>query len=173
MPENGRFRREENLNVLGGLLERALADGTPASPVVAARLAQRWPRIVDGLLAAVNWRSATRRESLDRKLAQRREAERARVVANFEQFAASLRAALAEDDAEAEQALFSRVEASRSAEELQQYRRDRQSWAQRLAGLDAEREGELAAIDDRYREPVEHRFPVGVVFVVPRHIATA
>ena len=171
-PQAGRFRRLENLSALGGMLSGALSAGTPASELVQQRLAERWPRISDGLLAAIDWRTRTRQEALERKLAQRRDAEQARVTANLDQFAASLRQALAEDDADAEAALFSRAEAAKTTEELQQYRRDRQSWAQRLAGLDAERDRELAAIAARYRDPTPHRFPVAVVFVVPRQEAT-
>lgn len=167
-PENGRFRRLENLTVLGGILDRALTSGTPVSNVVWQRIAARWPRIADGLLAALDWRTATRRESLERKLAQRQEAERRRITENFAQFAASLRDALATDE---EDALFSRAELEKSKEELAQYRRDRQSWEERLAGLEAERDRELAAVEARYRDPVPHRFPVAVVFVVPQREA--
>src|SRR5207248_2867707 len=99
-PEQGRFRRLENLGTLGGILDRALTSGTPAAGLIQDRLVARWPRIVDGLLAAIDWRTATKRESLERKLAQRREAERRRIIANLDQFAASLRGALATDDAE-------------------------------------------------------------------------
>lgn len=170
-PEAGRFRRLENLTVLGGILGRALAHGTPASPVVQARMAERWPRVSDGLRAAIDWRTQTRRDSLDRKLAQRRDAEQARVVANFDQFAVTLEAALARAD-DGEDALFSRVEAEKTRDELAQYRRDRETWAQRLAGLDDERDRELAAVAARYADPKPHRFPVAVVFVIPREEAT-
>ena len=167
-PENGRFRRLENLGTLGDLLDRALTSGAPVSDVVWKRVAARWPRIADGLLAALDWRTATRRESLERKLAQRQEAERQRIEVNFAQFAESLRGALKTDD---EDALFSRLEVEKSKEELAQYRRDRQSWEERLAGLTAERDRELAAVAARYRGPVPHRFPVAVVFVVPKREA--
>jgi superfamily II DNA or RNA helicase len=174
-PEQGRFRRLDNLTVLGGILDRALASGTPASSLVQSRLAERWPRISDGLRAAINWRSATRQESLQRKLAQRQEAEQQRIISNFDQFAATLRGALAVDQEEAENALFSRAEAiemSKTREELLQFRRDRQSWQERLASLEAERDRELAAIAARYRDPKPHGFPVAVIFVVPRREAT-
>ena len=171
-PEPGRFRRLENLTTLGGILTRALTSGTLASPTVQSRLVERWPRNVEGLRAAIDWRTATRRESLERKLAQRREAEQARIVANLDQFAATLRDALAVDNAEAEDALFSRAEASRSRDELAQFRRDRQSWQQRLDRLAVERDREVAAIEARYRDPQQHSFPVAVIFVVPRREAT-
>ena len=154
VPEHGRFRRLENLPSWVVSCERALASGTPASSRCGG--APAGGRLADGLLAAVDWRTRTRRESLDRKLAQRQEAERARVVANFDQFAASLRAALAEDDEE--DALFSRAEVERSAEELHSTAATG-SPGGAPGRLDAERERELAAIDARYREPAAAPVP--------------
>jgi len=168
-PAQGRFRRLENLGTLKAILDRALTSGTPASGLVQARLAARWPRIADGLLAAIDWRTATRRESLERKLAQRREAEQRRIIDNFAQFAATLQRKL--DEGDEQDALISRIEA-RSKEELDQYRRDRKSWEERVKSLDAERERELEAVAERYRDPQSHRFPVAVVFVVPQREAT-
>ncbi|RKN26197.1 DISARM system SNF2-like helicase DrmD [Micromonospora musae] len=169
-PEQGRFRRLENLSTLGSILDRALTTGTPASPIVERRLTERWPRVADGLLAAIDWRTNTRQEALDRKLKQRQEAEQQRIRDNLDQFAATLRGALAEDDAE--ETLFSLAEASKSKEELAQYRKDRQSWEERLSALEAERDRELNAVAARYRDPKPHRFPVAVVFVVPKREAT-
>lgn len=171
-PEQGRFRRLENLSTLGGILDRALTTGTSASGLVQARLAERWPRVTDGLLAAIDWRATTRREALERKLAQRQEAEQQRIVDNLDQFAATLRGALASDNREVEDALISRAEASKSKDELAQYRKDRQSWEERLSALEAERDRELDVIAARYRDPKPHRFPVAVVFVVPKREAT-
>lgn len=168
-PERGRFRRLENLRVLGGILGRALDGGAPASPLVQARLAARWPRVADGLVNAIDWRTNIREESLERKLAERAEEERARIVDGFARFRSTLDAALADD--EAENALFSRAEAAKSKEELDQYRRDRRSWSERLVRLDAERERELAAVAARYADPQPHRFPLAVVFVVPKREA--
>ncbi len=168
-PEHGRFRRLENLGVLGGLLSRALAGGAAASPPVQDRLVSRWPRIIDGLVAAIDWRTNTRHQSLERRLAERAGEERTRIVEGFAQFGASLRAALADDDAE--DALFSVAEAAKSRDELEQYRRDRRSWTDRLAQLEVEQERELAAVGARYADPTPHRFPVAVVFVVPKREA--
>lgn len=63
-------------------------------------------------------------------------------------------------------------EADAPEDELAQYRRDRQSWEDRLIRLTRERDRELAAIAARYRDPQPHRFPVAVVFVVSRREAT-
>jgi superfamily II DNA or RNA helicase len=169
-PEQGRFRRLENLSTLGGILDRALTAGTATTPIVEARLAERWPRVTDGLAAAIEWRTNTRRESLVRKLAQRQEAEQQRINDNLNQFAATLRAALAEDDAE--ETLFSLAEVSKSRDELAQYRKDRNSWQERLSALEAERDREVAAIAARYVDQKSHSFPVAVVFVVPKREAT-
>ncbi len=90
---------------------------------------------------------------------------------NFDQFAATLRGALHEDDGE-RGALFSRRRWRGAAEEVAQYRRDRASWEERLTGIAAERDRELAAVAARYRDQEPHRFPVAVVFVVPKREAT-
>ncbi len=171
-PEGGRFRRLENLTVLGGLLDRGLSTGVPAADLVRRRLADRWERISPGLTNAIEWRAQTRQESLRRTLGQREEAERNRLATNLDLFAATLRGALEVDQDEAEDALFSLAEVSKSRDELAQFRRDRESWRARLDGLPAERDRELAAIADRYRDPAMHLFTVAVVFVVPKREAT-
>ncbi|MER7207477.1 DISARM system SNF2-like helicase DrmD [Streptosporangium sp. NPDC000239] len=172
IPENGRFKRLENLTTLSGLLGRGLAHGTPASTPVRHRLAGLWPRAVDAVVQSIDWRvngKEQKREQLARKLTQRLESEQARIRANLERFEATLRAKLAEGDDE--DALFSRVEAARSKEELDQYRKDRRSWEERLSRLAEERDRELDTIAARYHDPKPHRFPVAVVFVVPKREA--
>lgn len=171
-PAQGRFRRLENLTTLGGILDRALTHGTAATEIVQTRLADRWPRVADGLNAAITWRTSIREQALARKLDQRQQAERERINHNFDQFEASLRKAIAADDPEAEETLFSRAEATKSKEELAQYRRDRHRREERLSNLTAERHRELDAIDARYLGPTSHSFPVAVVFVVPKREAT-
>ncbi|MET9064008.1 DISARM system SNF2-like helicase DrmD [Streptosporangium sandarakinum] len=170
--EIGGFRRLENLTVLGGILGRALAHGVPASAPVRHRLAGLWPKVSDGLVRSIAWRvdgKDQKREQLERKLVQRMEAEKARVADTLDRFGAALRAKLVEN--EEGDALFSLIEASRSKEELDQYRKDRRSWEDRLSRLAEERDRELAAIAARYADPRPHRFPVAVVFVVPRREA--
>ncbi|WP_440065575.1 DISARM system SNF2-like helicase DrmD [Streptosporangium sp. OZ121] len=173
IPESGRFRRLDSVTALGGLLGRALAGGTPASAPVRHRVAGLWPKVGDAVLQSIDWRvdgKDQKRDQLERKLAQRMEAEQARMVANLDRFESTLRAKLAEsDDGDA---LFSRIEASRNKEELDQYRKDRRSWEDRLSRLAEERDRELATVAARYRDPRPHRFPVAVVFVVPKREAT-
>ncbi|GAA1190196.1 DISARM system SNF2-like helicase DrmD [Prauserella alba] len=169
-PENGRFRRLENLGRLGGMLGRALDSGTPASEPVRRRLAARWPRVSDGLVNTLDWRSNTKWEQLSRRLAQREKEERTRITQVIDQFSATLSAKLSGDEQADENALFP-VEATKPAEELAQLRRDRQKWQQRLDELATERDRELEAIAARYSDPQEHRFPIAVVFVVPKREA--
>ncbi|GAB3214030.1 DISARM system SNF2-like helicase DrmD [Marinactinospora endophytica] len=171
-PAQGRFRRLENLTMLGGILDRALTEGRPVSEPVWRRICDRWPEVSTGLESAIRWRARTRLESLQRKLAQRAEEERVRITAVIDQFSATLRAALAQDEKDEEDALFSRFEVEKTREEREQYRRDRRNWEARLAGLAAERERELEAIAARYRRQEPHLFPVAVVFVVPSREAT-
>lgn len=170
IPENGRFRRLENLSRLGGILNRALDNGTPVPPPVWNRVVQRWPRVRDGLLNSIEWRKNTRQESLRNTLAQREQAESNRINKVIDQFSATLRAKLSEDDDE--DALFSREEASKTREERAQYRRDRQNWQARLDELATERDRELGLIAERYREQEPHLFPVAVVVVVPKREVT-
>lgn len=166
-PENGRFRRLENLTTLGGILDRALTSGRPVSDPVWRRVAARWPRVSEGLRNAIDWRSKIREESLENRLAQREQEERNRINHVIGQFEATLRAKVAEEDAE--DALFSKAEAR---DERAQYQRDRQRWQQRLDSLADERARELDAITAHYSQQKSHRFPVAVVFVVPKREAT-
>jgi hypothetical protein len=172
-PEQGRFRRLENLTVIGGILDRALTKGVAATDIVEGRLAERWPRVAEGLNSAVKWRAGTREEALHRKLEQRQQAERERIDHNFDQFKATLQKAIDADDSGGEMALVSRLEASnKTKDELAQYRRDQHRREERLSSLAAERERELETVDARYRKPEAHTFPVAVVFVVPKREAT-
>ncbi|MFC0865807.1 DISARM system SNF2-like helicase DrmD [Sphaerimonospora cavernae] len=168
--QSGRFRRFDTLGTLRGILDRALTQGLPASPHLHGHLAGSWQRMRPGLIDAIDARVKTRRESLENLLAKRQEAEQSRIAANLDRFAATLRAKLAENAED--DALFSRIEATKDEQELKQYRRDRESWRARLDRLSEERRREQEAIADRYRDPQEHIFPVAVIFVVPRQEAS-
>ncbi len=165
--QGGRFARLENLTVLGGILGRALATGTPVPGHIQARLVQAWPRARDGVVSALDWRAGQRRQSLETKLARRQEDEARRVTDNLDRFAAALQAQLAEEPDDAQLALDFADE-----NELAQRRRDRASWGDRLARLAGDRDRDLAAIAARYADPQPHLFPVAVVFVVPRREVT-
>ncbi|WP_062428737.1 DISARM system SNF2-like helicase DrmD [Herbidospora daliensis] len=168
--QSGRFRRLDAQGALNGILDRGLNQGLPASPHLHRRLAEVWGRMRPGLVDAIEARMRTRRDSLDNALAKRQEAELNRIAANFDRFAATLRATLAageEDDG-----LFSVIEATKDEQEIRQYLKDRDSWQARLDRLDEERRREQEAVAARYRDFKEHLFPVAVIFVVPRQEAS-
>ncbi|MFE3047669.1 DISARM system SNF2-like helicase DrmD [Streptomyces albidoflavus] len=161
------FVRLENLSTLESVLSRALADGTEAAPSVQERLVGHWPKVSEGLLSALEWRKRNRLTTLERELRERRESEQGRITANLDQFAASLRAALAEEEGDT---LFSTTEL-KVARELKQWQEDRKAWETRLTQLGAERDQELAHIARRYQNMQDYLFPVAVVFVIPKREA--
>ncbi len=99
--------------------------------------------------------------------------EQERIADRLDSFAHTLRRKLAEEDTDLEQALISRAGVGKSRDELAQYRRDPRSWTERLDQLPHDRGRELAAAARRYADPQPHRFPVAVVFGVPRLEAVA
>ena len=107
--DDGTFRRVEGLGELARILDRALSQGTPAAPIIQERLVAQWPKARDSLLLAIERRTDERFRSLQAKLATRQDDERRQIITSFERFAATLRKALAESQAE-EGALFSVAE---------------------------------------------------------------
>lgn len=166
--KNGNFARWDRIQAPSELLRRALAGGVPAAQHVQDRLAERWPGVRDGLLDFLERRYETRLQQLTGALDDRRDTEIKRIDERLATFSRSLQGALATDETDAEQSLFSRAEAAKTREELAQYRRDRKTWQDRLDQIDAERAREVSVIESRYADPVPHEFPVAVVFVVPR-----
>jgi superfamily II DNA or RNA helicase len=161
-----RFTRIDSVELLGGILDRALdaARLQAASGPVQARLAAAWPAARTSLQAAIDARGRTRRDQLTRTLERRRDEEVKRITDNTDQFAASLRKALAEHDPDTGQLMLPL--------EVEQQRRDRAAWQRKLHDIGAERDREVSLIRERYRVVDDHVFPAAVVFVVPRHEAT-
>ena len=168
--DDGTFRRVEGLGELARILDRALSQGVPAAPVIQDRLVAQWPKARDSLLLAIERRTDERFRSLQAKLATRQEDERRQITTSFERFAATLRKALAEGQAE-EGALFSVAEGRGDDQEMAQFRRDREKWQEKLLSLNAARDYELKRVGARYRDIRRHSFPVAVIFVVPRREA--
>ncbi len=158
----GRFARLENLTTLDAILRDALANGTPASDRLRDRFVDAWPRLRDGLVSALDWRTKDRQASLGNRLDKRHDDERRRVTANLDRFAATLRERLADEHEE------DLLDLLKDARELAQARSDRRSWQARLDNLDAERQRQVARIEARYADRTEHLFPVAVICVVPR-----
>ncbi|MGC5036311.1 DISARM system SNF2-like helicase DrmD [Streptomyces sp. DT190] len=163
----GRFRRWESVGEQGRVLSQALTDGIEAAPHLRKELTEAWPKLRDPLYRSLEARAAELGRQLESRLADRRAEEERRITATLDRFEATLRAKLKEEgDGEGEQlALLSTHELT--GHERRQFEDDRRRWQERLEGLPAERERELAAIAARYREPRSHLFPAAVVFVIP------
>lgn len=167
MPEVGRFRRWDVVGALGEALSRGLTTGTAAPPHVRARIAEMWPRMQRGVLDAIDARANTRQEALQRRLVDRKDEEQRRIIERLDHFATGLRSALRAEEDSDQQALFSKLQAAKSTDELRQYQRDRREWNTKLANVELQKKAELEAIEARYAAPTPHRFPVALVFVVP------
>ncbi|MDR3084344.1 MAG: DISARM system SNF2-like helicase DrmD [Streptomyces sp.] len=165
--DTGRFRRWNSVNDQGRVLGQALTGGTEAAPHLRKELAQAWPTLRDPLRRSLDARAAELGDQLTSRLEGRRAEEERRIIGTLDRFEATLRAKLKEEgDGEGEQlALVSAHELT--GHERRQYEADRRRWHDRLEGLPAERERELATIAARYRAPRAHLFPAAVVFVIP------
>ncbi|MFF7876150.1 DISARM system SNF2-like helicase DrmD [Streptomyces californicus] len=165
--DTGRFRRWESVGEQGRVLSQALTEGIEAAPHLRKELTESWPKLRDPLYKSLEARAGELGRQLESRLADRRAEEERRITATLDRFEATLRAKLKEEgDGEGEQlALLSTQELT--GHERRQFEDDRRRWQERLEGLPAERERELAAIAARYREPRSHLFPAAVVFVIP------
>lgn len=165
--DTGRFRRWESVGEQGRVLSQALTEGVEAAPHLRKELTESWPKLRDPLYQSLRARAGELGRQLESRLADRRAEEERRITATLDRFEATLRAKLKEEgDGEGEQlALLSTHELT--GHERRQFEDDRRRWQERLEGLPAERERELAAIAARYREPRSHLFPAAVVFVIP------
>ncbi|MEV5319385.1 DISARM system SNF2-like helicase DrmD [Streptomyces sp. NPDC052687] len=165
--DTGRFRRWESVGEQGRVLSQALTEGVEAAPHLRKELTEAWPRLRDPLYRSLEARAGELGRQLESRLADRRAEEERRITATLDRFEATLRAKLKEEgEGEGEQlALLSTHELT--GHERRQFEDDRRRWQERLDGLPAERERELAAIAARYREPRSHLFPAAVVFVIP------
>ncbi|MDH6228157.1 DISARM system SNF2-like helicase DrmD [Streptomyces sp. MJP52] len=165
--DTGRFRRWESVGEQGRVLAHALTEGAEAAPHLRKELTDAWPRLRDPLYRSLEARAAELGRQLEGRLADRRTEEERRITATLDRFEATLRAKLKEEDGgDGDQLpLYSIHELT--GHERRQFEDDRRRWQERLEGLPAERERELAAIAARYREPRSHLFPAAVVFVIP------
>lgn len=168
---DGRFARVESFARLDAQLTAALAQGRSAPRQWTNRLAAGWSATQRGLFLALERRADNRRTTVGNLLDRRRQAEEDRITTNLDSFAKSLRQRLSEaDDEGTEVGLFARHLADPN--EAAQFRRDRQSWEERLDRLPAERDAEVGRIAARYAQPADHLFPVAVIFVVPTRLVT-
>lgn len=152
----GRFRR-----LAIAALERLWDASTPELPRTNVQddLLAVWPRIEDGLLAAIEARATERMRSLTNTLERRRRREIADMTATLEQLARTIESELNEPD-------IQQLELW-TPEEEDQLRRNVDALRLRVAAIPAEIEAEVRSITARYADPMIRTFPVAVTFLVP------
>jgi len=125
-----------------------------------ARLAEVWPDVEPSLARDITHRANQRLQSLDRRLATRRDEEVRRIEGVFAHLRRTLTDALAVPAAVQLDLL-----ADLEPPEQEQLTRDRAAWQARLDGLDDELTRELTAAHARYLSPQSLIFPFAVLLV--------
>ena len=162
--EAGRLVRATEEDLKGWL---AAATGELPAAQVLGRLTDLWPTLAEPLAGALSNRSAARRRSLAKLIADRCEEETAAMKEILTELERSIRSAI--DDSEYwHQASLFEIESERD-----QLRKDREALAARLASLPATSEQETAALRRRYADPVARWFPAAITFLVPASIGHA
>jgi superfamily II DNA or RNA helicase len=155
---NGRFAR---LNV--GETKAALAASTdvPAPTSLADAVARGWDTVEPALYRSLEVRAGEVAESLQRELRKRADEDREAVRTVLSGLQKSIAAELEQVREGNEQlSLF-------SPDERGQLDRDIAALERRLAEIPDEIERELAAIDQRYADPLPRLFPAAVTILVP------
>ena len=160
-------RRWERLTV--GRLENILNDALDRNHAVPDitwpdMVAGEWDRWVERLDSAIQARGNERRDSLHRKLDERRDADIHRITTVLTNLEAQIREQLAEPQDEA-LTLFE------VPEEKDQYVADRGAWERRLREIPAEIDRETDAIRARFAEVRDYVFPAAVLICVPDSLA--
>ena len=159
---DGGFRRETRVTEVREWLDAsepaALSDGTFAA------LRTRYEKYRDAIHNAAQARSRERLRTLTGTIESRRDRETEDLRSVLDDLERALTAEIAKDEQPQQLALF-------SPDERTQLARDRTALEARLARIPTEREEEVAGIESRYADLVDHTFPVAVVLLVPESLA--
>lgn len=158
----GRFRRFESLTALQQALD-GVRDSEPTE-AVKQRLTGLWEVLREPLERALEARLKDRKESVSKKLEERRLRDRADTETRLTELERAIRAELVEAGEAVQLELF-------STEERSQYERNRADLRRRMDEIPGERRRELEAIDARYADTTARLFPAAVVFLVPARLA--
>ena len=152
----GRFSR---LNV-GEI--REVLDGATPEPAerAASEVIDSWEAIEDSVRSAIEQRGRDVAESIDRRLAERRDEDVKRIRDVLTELADRIRGQLAKYEQGEQLPLFDPVEQA-------QFDQDVASLRRRLDEIPAEIELEVAAIERRYASPVPRVFPASVSILIP------
>lgn len=156
---NGRFAR---LNV--GETRNVLASASDQEPPDrwVREVTEAWPAVSEALRTAIDLRGREVAESVERRLAERAEADADRIGEVLGDLGRRIRTRLNEVERGGEQMrLF-------DPEETAQFERDVEALRRRLDEIPSEIEREIGAIAQRYQTPVPRTFPAAVTILVPR-----
>ena len=157
----GRFARITTLGQLQAVIDAPTI--RPASDAERRTFVRDWPKVADGVLAALERRKDDRAESLDSVLAKRAEEDVASITAVLNELERAIRAELAEttEKIQLQLPLF-------AADERNQVERDIDALHRRLDEIPAEIEAESANVRRRYAEPTPRLFPAAVELCLPQ-----
>lgn len=152
--------RLERFNV--SQINELLASQSSAEPpeTITKRIAKLWPHLAKPVQTALEARGRDRTQSIQRLLAERAEAEIAKIQAIFAELERSIRAEL-DDPHQLE--LFSTY----TAMEREQARRNHDFLRDRLRQIPSDQEREIQTIRARFSDPQPRLFPIAVTFLVP------
>lgn len=159
----GRFRRFDTRaeldRVMGAMTNSSVAEG------VTRRLAELWEKLESGVASALAVRERERTQTLENRLAARREREIADVTSVMIELARRI------EDELKEEKFVQLLIPTTVVEDRQELVKDRASLKARLDSIPGEIERETDRIRRRYADADPRLFPFAVVFVVPRSLA--
>ncbi len=159
----GRFQRFNALREMQEAFQLA-TDNEPAERVK-HDLLNLWPRVSEGLRAALEARMKDRTDSLRRTLGERAEKEAADIAAVMNELLRSIQEQL--DDPTISQDFLPGF----APAEREQFERNCDALRARVRAIPDEIEREQAAIQARFADPQPRMFPVAVTFLVPEMLA--
>lgn len=128
-----------------------------------AEIISLWPKVAEGVYAALETRAADRVESLRKRLADREDADAATITAVLTDLRDTIGAELARITGEEKGQLTFDF----NPEERSQFERDAEALQRRLDEIPDEIEREVAAVRARYAAPTPRLFPAAVEFLYP------
>lgn len=159
---DGAFARETRVTQVNQWIDEA--SSYRADEGLLTNLADEFASHEEAVLRAVQARSRRRLRDLENTLDNRKRQEVKNIAAVLDELARAIEEELDTGSRSKQLEMFSEAE-------LTQRRRDLVALNTRLGQLPNEKEREIEAIENRYRDLVARTFPVAVVFLVPESVA--
>lgn len=161
----GRIRKGSYARWNIGETDTALTNATftAVGAAAEAHIAAVWPKVVDSVFSALETRAKDRVESLQRRLAEREEADVAAITSVLGDLRDTIGAKLHEMTGEQ----YGQLTLDLRPEERDQFDRNAEALQRRLDEIPDEIDREVAALRERYATPTSRLFPAAVEFLVP------